>query len=271
MASLSVDFLKTLQARFRIILGSTSPRRKQILNNLGIPYETIPSKFSENLDWRTFSHPHAYVLENAKQKAIDVYAQVTASNPCQPCLVIGADTVVYANETVLEKPKTAAEALKALQLYRGQPHAVLTAICLVWASAPADTEPLDTDSSVALVLSGADKATETLSLVNMPGLQEPVWLYSAIEETQVLFAPDVPLEALQAYVQTGEPMDKAGSYGYQGLASFFISKIDGDYYNVVGFPCHRFFMMLYRLVRLECSNLKASLNPMLDSPDELTR
>ncbi|KAJ1971737.1 hypothetical protein H4R35_005088 [Dimargaris xerosporica] len=233
MASLSVGFLQALQARFRIILGSSSPRRKQILNSLGIPYEAVPSKFPENLDWRTFPHPRAYVLENAKQKALDVYAQVTLTNPCQPCLVIGADTVVYADETVLEKPKTEAEALQALQLYRGRPHAVLTALCLVWAPPPAAIVPLDTDPSIAQVLSDADEAIESMDLVNVHGLQDPVWLYSAIEETQVLFGPNVPSEALQAYVQTGEPMDKAGSYGYQGLASFFISKIDGDYYNVV--------------------------------------
>ncbi|RKP36501.1 inosine triphosphate pyrophosphatase-like protein [Dimargaris cristalligena] len=197
----SVPFLAKLQTEYQFVLASGSPRRQDILRNLDIDFEVVVSEFPENLDKSQFADPGDYVSENAKLKALDVYHRLRKRETDQPYLIIGADTVVYADQTILEKPRDDEEALAALRSYGRQPHQVITAICLL----------------------GTHPSTE-------PG---QYFCYGAVERTEVVFDPHIPDEALQAYVNTGEPQDKAGSYGYQGLAAFFISRINGDYYNVV--------------------------------------
>mmetsp|Transcript_8376 Transcript_8376/g.22057 ORF Transcript_8376/g.22057 Transcript_8376/m.22057 type:complete len:215 (+) Transcript_8376:200-844(+) len=188
-----------------IVLASASPRRSELLRTLGLEFGVRPSRFEETMDPRTFASAAAYVRENARCKAADVCAMpdVAAS---RARLVIGCDTVVVRDDAVLEKPGSEGKALEMLASLRARAHVVISAVALF----------------------ARPDAQSTFQLVALFD-----------EHTRVEFA-DVSDAMLEAYVRTGEPMDKAGAYGIQGAAGAFVRRIDGCYFNVVGFPCHRF-------------------------------
>ena len=141
-------------------------------------------------------------MENARQKVLDV--QTHMDNNDNHLLIIGSDTVVVFRNRILEKPTSPAQAREMLQTLSGEQHTVVT--------------------GVTLVLRTSGK-TESRS-------------FSV--ETRVQFSV-LPPETIQAYVDSGEPMDKAGSYGAQGpMSDSFIQRFDGCYANVVGFPINRF-------------------------------
>ena len=197
-----------------LVLASASPRRVQILNEqLGLNTVVMPSFFEENLEKSQYT-PHEYVRENALQKALEVYNRLSEDDRPPSC-VIGADTVVVLGEEVLEKPKDKADAAKMLaRLSAAGSHTVCTGVALVYCD---NKERVDDDANDGL----------------------PVIVNSFVETTQVSFAVLSP-ELIEAYVETGEPLDKAGAYGIQGLGGSFVTGIQGDYLNVVGFPMHRF-------------------------------
>ncbi|KAG2186556.1 hypothetical protein INT44_002780, partial [Umbelopsis vinacea] len=201
----------------------------------GLDFDVVPSLFPENLDKSTFRQPSGYVSETSKGKALEVYQRLkvathlplmgiqsvrlcigtTTALKCndesRPAdLVIGLDTIVVIDDRILEKPGSPEMALVMLKSLRGRVHSVYTAVTFVY--------PHEGGSTVR----------------------------GFVEETQVEFA-NISDQVLQAYVDTGEPLDKAGGYGYQGLASFFIQKITGDYWNVVGLPTCRLFQELETL------------------------
>ncbi|KAI9290250.1 N-acetylserotonin O-methyltransferase-like protein-like protein [Umbelopsis sp. AD052] len=197
MSSLNVPHLQRLKSK-KVVLASASPRRREIIRNLGLDFDVVPSLFPENLDKSTFRQPLGYVSETSKGKALEVYQRLKdESRPAD--LVIGLDTIVVIDDRILEKPGSPETALVMLKSLRGRVHSVYTAVTFVY--------PHEGGSTVR----------------------------GFVEETQVEFA-NISDQVLQAYVDTGEPLDKAGGYGYQGLASFFIQKITGDYWNVVGRP-----------------------------------
>ena len=198
-----------------VVLASASPRRVQILNEqLGINAVVMPSFFEENLEKSQYT-PHEYVRENALQKALDVYNRLSEDDRPPSC-VIGADTVVVLGDEVLEKPRDKADAAAMLaRLSAAGSHEVCTGVALVYCD---NQERVDDDAT-------------------SDGL--PVVVNSFMETTKVNFAALSP-ELIEAYVETGEPMDKAGAYGIQGLGGSFVTGIEGDYLNVVGFPMHRF-------------------------------
>ncbi|KAJ2707120.1 hypothetical protein H4R19_004938 [Coemansia spiralis] len=204
-----------LSRRFRVVLASGSPRRKDLLDRLGIVYEIVPSGFAEDLDKAQFASAGDYVLENATQKAHDVYRRIKDGST-RPLFVIGADTVVVnASGAILEKPASREDAAATLKAMGGKTNTVHTGVCLI----------VDGDTA--------------------GGSSQPQ-LATAIESTEVQFG-QLDDALVDAYVATGEPMDKAGSYAYQSLACFFVEGIRGDHYNVVGFPCARFYQMLRAL------------------------
>lgn len=110
----------------RIILCSGSPRRKELLNQIGLKFEIIPSSFEENLDKASFSHPSAYVKENARRKALDVWRSLSADTDSQPDLIIGADTVVSMEDKIFGKPKDEEDAIDMLTALSGKKHTVFT-------------------------------------------------------------------------------------------------------------------------------------------------
>lgn len=171
-----------------LYLASGSPRRQELLTQLGVRFERIVPGIEEQ---RLPQEPASqYVVRLAREKALAGVAMAERDLP-----VLGADTIVVLNGQVLEKPKNEAEAGAMLRLLSGQTHQVMTAVAL------------------------ADRA-QTLDCLVM---------------TDVTFRV-LSDEDIAGYVASGEPMDKAGAYGIQGLGGCFVRKINGSYHAVVGLP-----------------------------------
>lgn len=172
-----------------IILASASPRRQELLANLGLEFEVKVSEVDETLDENM---PAAQQVEKlAERKASVVAAQSTIG------LVIGADTLVVLGGKPLGKPADREEAVQMLKSLQGRSHEVFTGLAVI------------------------DAATGQSVVTH--------------QATAVRFKP-LSSEQIQRYVDTDEPMDKAGAYAVQGKASIFIDSIRGCYFNVVGLP-----------------------------------
>ncbi len=184
----------------RIILASQSPRRRELLTQIGLKFEVIPSTVEEVI---TSINPVEVVQELAQQKARDVANVAAKETPKESLLVIGADTIVVYEGKILGKPEDKEDAVRMLAMLQGKEHSVYTGVAL------------------------------------LTGEQEIIFA----EETRVQMCPMTPEEILW-YVNTGEPMDKAGAYGIQGLCARFVRQIQGDYNNVVGLPVGRIYQEL---------------------------
>lgn len=182
----------------KIILASGSPRRRELMDLLELPYEVIPSDKEEVI---TSTVPAEVVKELSLMKATDI-AEKKALNEGseETTLVIGADTVVASEGEILGKPKSIENAKEMLRQISGKGHSVFTGIALLWIKN-------------GTIVKTVNKAVETKVFVEVMNEEE-----------------------IAAYVATGEPMDKAGAYAIQGKFAPYISGIEGDYYNVVGFP-----------------------------------
>lgn len=186
----------------KVVLASASPRRIQILENIGFPCTVEPSKFAETLDKASFNSPAEYAVANAKGKALEVSQRLKLEYGEDWITIIGADTVVELDGTILEKPLDKKGAVEMLQKLNGRTHLVHTGVSLV------------------------------RKMVN------EVQQHCFHEQTSVTFG-QLSDEIITAYVDSGELLDKAGAYGIQGLGGTLVKKIDGDYYNVVGLPLYR--------------------------------
>ncbi|MCR5625437.1 MAG: Maf family protein [Lachnospiraceae bacterium] len=239
----------------KVILASASPRRQELLKIIFEEFDVIPSQCDENIDFTT---PEDFVKELSKKKAFDVYdrimydpseirmkklkekvyspASIISSDykedemseddkriiqmdadmkmlsennknnagDNEDALVIGSDTIVYCDGEVLGKPKDKANAKGMLEKLSGRAHSVYTGVCII-----ASTE------------------------------QEPKVL-NFYDKTDV-YVDTLSDSEIESYIATGEPMDKAGSYGIQGYFSKHIGKIEGDYFNVVGLPVNKLY------------------------------
>jgi septum formation protein len=183
----------------RLILASQSPRRKELLELLGWPFEVIPSTVDEGTAPAGLA-PAQLARWLATQKA----AEVAGRYP--DAFVIGADTIVVLGDQVLGKPVGVDDARRMLRLLSGVSHAVITGIAV----RRAGPEPL---------------------------------LLSDVVQTEVTFRRLTDNE-IEAYLLTGEAMDKAGAYGIQGYASLLVEGVQGDYPNIVGLPVARLAMLL---------------------------
>ena len=185
----------------QVILASHSPRRKEILEQLGIRVRVIVPAVQEKSRAKSAD---VMVRELSLQKATAVAALLQEQGEdLSETLIIAADTAVVHQLEILGKPKNKNAAVQMLQRLRNSTHFVTTGITLLW---------------------GQKTLCEN-------------------ELTKVHVAHMTDRE-IEAYVASGEPMDKAGGYGIQGTASLWIEGIEGDYFNVVGFPVHRFHTML---------------------------
>ena len=201
--------MKTIRDMNKIILASASPRRKELLKQMRLEFEVMPSHCEEVI---TRKIPWEIVMELSSQKARELVYKAAMDSLSddksgndgdgQNVLVIGADTIVAYKDEILGKPKDKDDAVRMLKLLQGKQHSVYTGVSLVY-------------------LKEGIAQTRTF-----------------VEETKVYVAPMTD-EQIEAYVATGEPMDKAGAYAIQGLFVEFIVKIDGDYNNVVGLPIGR--------------------------------
>jgi septum formation protein len=186
---MTIDALTALARKRRLVLGSRSPRRVQLLAELGIEFRQEISELDEAQ--RSGEDPFRYAVRLAEDKALDVSRRCEADE-----IVIGGDTVVVLEGVILGKPSDRGEAVATLLKLSGKRHTVCTA----------------------------------LALVNGTGI-----LCSGAESTEVYFNR-VTEEQIARYVDTGEPMDKAGAYGIQGMGAFLVDRIEGNLDNVVGLP-----------------------------------
>ncbi|XP_067300284.1 probable bifunctional dTTP/UTP pyrophosphatase/methyltransferase protein [Pseudorasbora parva] len=195
-----------------VVLASASPRRLEILSNAGLRFEVVPSWFKETLDKSLFKKPHEYAVETAKHKALEVAQRMPFKHLKTPDIVIGADTVVTIDGLILEKPTDKQDAYRMLSRLSGKEHSVFTGVAIVICH---DKIGIDTDYKVV----------------------------DFYEETKVKFA-ELSEEMLWEYINSGEPMDKAGGYGIQALGGMLVEYVQGDFLNVVGFPLNHFCKQL---------------------------
>lgn len=211
-----------------IVLASASPRRKELLAQIGIPFRVCVSDCEEII---TETLPERVVCELSRQKARDVWQKLKkeqmpadavsaaggsgglsaeeadSNQEAGKKLVIGADTVVAYDGRILGKPADEAQAVEMLTLLAGNTHQVYTGVTFCYQE------------------NGTEK------------------LHTFHEMTEVTVYP-MSCEEITAYVKTGEPMDKAGAYGIQGRFAAYVKEISGDYNNVVGLPVGRLYQEL---------------------------
>ena len=183
----------------KVILASKSPRRVEILEKIVKEFEVVQSNFDENtIDFK--GDVEKYVKDLSINKAIEVSKRLN-----EPSIVIAADTVVFQDGKVLEKPKNEEDAFSMLSSLSGNTHKVYSGICLI--NTYDDTVVTDCDC------------------------------------TEVKFSELNPRQ-IRNYINSGEPMDKAGAYGIQGLGGAFVERIEGCYYNVMGLPLNKLYKAL---------------------------
>ncbi len=193
--------------KYQVILASGSPRRKELLELIGVEFKIITSNKEEII---TSTNPEEVVKELSKMKAEDVAAGVSG-----PAIILGADTVVAHKGRILGKPKDKEDAIRMITSFAGDDHQVYTGVCIIRKE--------------------ADGSVKTISFA---------------EGTRVTVYP-MTAEEIGRYVESGEPMDKAGAYAIQGLFAPYIKEIEGDYYNIVGFP----IAGIYQRLKAEGINL----------------
>lgn len=185
----------------KIILASASPRRKELLRQVGLSFKTMPSGKEEKITKET---PAEIVEELSYQKAVDICGQL-AETMKEDFVVIGADTVVSCWDKIMGKPKDKEDAFDMLWELQGKSHQVYTGVTLAW------------------------KYTDM-----------PAMFHTFHECTDVTVFP-MTQEDIENYIASGEPMDKAGAYAIQGQFAAYIQGICGDYTNVVGLPVGRVY------------------------------
>ena len=207
----------------RLVLASASPRRRELLSQIGLEFTVMPSTKEENAKT---TEAGALVQELSRQKAVDIWEQLSGGQGQNPdadqeqiseetqepnlngkrqpeLLVIGADTVVCCEGKILGKPHSREAAAEMLTALQGRSHEVYTGVTLY-------------------------SQSETVTF---------------FECTQVEFYPMTEVE-ISEYIDSKEPMDKAGAYGIQGLGARFVKGIRGDYNNAVGLPVGRLYQEL---------------------------
>lgn len=188
------------------MLASASPRRQELLRNAGIEFAVHPANVPELP--QPGENPRACAERLALEKAQVAWRQHPDT------FVLGADTIVVVDHEIMGKPRDETDAARMLRLLSGRTHRVITGVCLM--GPPLRTAPQKLGAGFE------DTRSET-TLVTMTKLAD---------------------DDIDSYIATGEPMDKAGAYAIQGMASRWIPRIEGDYFNVVGLPVALVWKML---------------------------
>lgn len=183
----------------KIILASASPRRKELLEQIGMEFEVMVCGGEAPIETTI---PEDVVEIHALQKLQAVIEHLEESGYHQDVVILSADTVVAYDSKVLEKPKDEQDAKSMLGMLQGNTHQVYTGV----------------------------------ALYDYLSKKEKVF----VQKTEVTFYA-MTEEEIREYVNTKEPMDKAGSYGIQGIGGKFVKEIKGDYNNVVGLPVARLY------------------------------
>lgn len=188
-----------------LVLASASPRRQELLKNAGIPFSVRPANIPEQ--HRAGETPEACVRRLAREKA-----EAVARHAELGLVILAADTEVVLDltrGTPLGKPRDTRDAVQMLKTLSGRSHYVITGVCLAWKSTNGG------------------------------------WQFKDSSETTLVQMLQLSDQEIEDYVATREPMDKAGAYAIQGVASRWIPRIEGCYFNVVGLPVP----LVYRMLR----------------------
>ncbi|MCF7794566.1 MAG: Maf family protein [Candidatus Cloacimonetes bacterium] len=185
---------KLLQEK-KVVLASASPRRKEIFELIGLTALQMPAHIPED---QVYSNPIKLVKFHAENKAAAIKRHFENDH-----LIVAADTIVYLDKEVLEKPEDKMQAAEYLSRLSGNSHYVYTGVAIAYKNQ----------------------------------------ILTDYEKTKVTFNR-LSAQEIENYINTKEPMDKAGAYGIQGFGSQFIAKISGCYFNVMGFPVALFYNML---------------------------
>lgn len=209
----------------KIILASASPRRKELLSQIGFSFEIITSDAEEITK---SSLPQDMVEELSYMKAADVFQKLSEEKKTGK-VIIGADTVVSCGGRVLGKPKDKQHAFEMLSLLQGRKHYVYTGVTLLKSKGASS----ESDVSSGLIATSPNK-----------GASAEAYDSITFHEATAVHVYPMSAEEIWKYIETGIPMDKAGSYGIQGEFAAFIKGIEGDYFNVVGLPIGRVYQEL---------------------------
>lgn len=187
---------------YKVILASASPRRRELLAQIGMDFKVIISKADENISEPA---PEQLVMKLSDIKAMAVYEEHGIED--EATIILGADTVVAFDGKALGKPKDTQQAKEMLSMLSDNTHQVFTGVTILYKKQ-------------------GELKSETF-----------------YDKTTVYTYP-ISDKEIDQYIMTGEPMDKAGSYGIQGIGAKFIKKIDGDYNNVVGLPVSKIYQKI---------------------------
>lgn len=185
--------------KLKFVLASASPRRKELVGHLKVPFEILTLNIPEE---SASSDPVKFSSEIAEAKGDAVFEKLKKEHP-DNYYIVSADTIVVLDNKIYGKPADRNEARLFLNELAGKSHSVFTAV------------------SIILYNNGKKEK------------------FGFVEETKVTFNK-IPEALMERYLDTGDSLDKAGAYGIQNGSLSFISKVDGDYANVVGFPLARF-------------------------------
>jgi septum formation protein len=209
MATTVIPLLSSLNTNNVVILASGSPRRKELMQLMGFTNTIIRvSTFAENLNKASFPTAADYCLATALEKGKDVVDAMHLSGEWkQNIILISADTIVEIDNKILEKPGSHEEATHMLNMLSGNYHTVHT--------------------GVAIYTYNKNFISDSMTL--------SYDIKSFIESTRVKF-DKLSAEDIKAYIETGEPFDKAGGYGIQGIGGQMVESVEGCYFNVMGLP-----------------------------------
>jgi septum formation protein len=187
-------------SKLKFILASASPRRKELIEHLKIPFGILALNVPEETD---FVDPVRYSDDIARLKVEAVVKKLSLEKPRTSFFVVAADTIVCLDGKIFGKPKDRNEAREILEKLSGKTHSVFTAV------------------AVRLII------------------KDQIFPMSFVEESKVTFNT-IHHTLMERYLASGDSLDKAGAYGIQGPSLTFVSKVEGDYSNIVGFPLSRF-------------------------------
>lgn len=192
----------------KIILASQSPRRSELLRQIGLDFEVIVSEAEENINSNI---PKEVVIELSAIKAEAVKEKMAYNVDYNDAIIIGADTVVALDDIIMGKPKDRADARNMLRRLSDNTHSVWTGVTIIWNDG------------------------------------QEICIKSFAKETKVRMYP-IEEKEIEDYLDSGEADDKAGAYAIQGLGSKFIEYIQGDYNNVVGLPVAEVYQQIKKII-----------------------
>lgn len=197
----------------RVILASTSPRRIEMFNRMGLKFDVLPSNFEENYVKANFKSPAAYCAATCLKKG-QVVRDMTARENDAPALIVSSDTIVVCEGEIFEKPVDHADAVRMLTQASGKDIEVITAVAIFYRT-----------------------ATGAYGRVSF-------------EETTIMHMDNYGLDMIEAYLATGEGMGNSGALTYQGASFLMVRGISGCLYSLIGFPAPRFHREVLKISHL---------------------